>query len=164
MSNSNGTMSSRLSLFAAGALAAGALLCGSPARAAQPTTVDEARAAAFACADRAALHEASAAAGAAFKAGLIQREQACAARYDALAAELAGETVVPPQSPEAEHYAEVAAHQRFIGGAAYKTGLVQEAEAQQRRYEAVPFVLLPESGGPNPICLADKPPVQLTCE
>ena len=58
----------------------------------------------------------------------------------------------------------IAAHLRFIGGAAYKTGLVQAAEAQQRRSEAVPFVFLPESGAPNPICLADKPPVQLTCD
>src|SRR5690349_20980941 len=75
--------SSSTSTLAWAALAAGALLIGLPGRAAfaaQPATADEARAMAAQCGEQAAQLRASAAAGAAFKAGLIQRDEACAAR------------------------------------------------------------------------------------
>ncbi|HEY7373807.1 MAG TPA: hypothetical protein VIF57_16725, partial [Polyangia bacterium] len=87
-----------LSMFATGALAAGALLLGLPGRAAiaaPPATADEAQAISLQCSARAAQHRDGAAAGAAFKAGLIQREEACAARYGALADRLAGTEATP---------------------------------------------------------------------
>ena len=65
-------------------------------------------------------------------------------------------------SPEAAQDAAEAAHYRSMGGAAYKTGLVQSAEAEQRRAEAAvePAVPAPQ---PNPICLTSKPIVTLGC-
>jgi hypothetical protein len=161
--------SSSTSTLAWAALAAGALLIGLPGRAAfaaQPATADEARAMAAQCGEQAAQLRASAAAGAAFKAGLIQRDEACAARYTALADQLAGQVAgteaATVASPQAEHYRALAAHDRFIGGAAYKTGLVQDAEAQARRYEAAPAAAT-ETPAPTAVCVADKPIVRLEC-
>jgi len=163
--NPRSSLLSSTSTLAWAALAAGALLIGLPGRAAfaaQPATADEARAMAAQCGERAAQRRAGAAAGAAFKAGLIQRDEACAARYGALADQLAGTEAATVASPQAEHYRALAAHDRFIGGAAYKAGLVQDAEAQARRYEAAPAAAT-ETPAPTAVCLADKPIVRLEC-
>jgi len=176
-----------LSAWASGAVAVGALLIGSPGRAAteEPATAAEARAAAQESTARAEQFKLMGGSG--YKTGLVQREEANAVRYQALADQIAAEepnvttvivtsaaddtavigvVVTPPAapatSPEAEKYAAQAAHYRLMGGAAYKTGLVQRAEAQQRRAEEAvePVVPAPQ---PNPICLNDKPDVTPEC-
>ena len=176
-----------LSWLASGALAAGALLIGSPGRAAaaEPTTAAEAQTKAQESAARA--EEYKAMGGSGYKTGLVQREEADAARYQAQADQLAaqeanvsavvvtspdGETtavgvvVTPPAapvtSPEAEQAAAQAAHYRAMGGTGYKTGLVQSAEADQRRAEAAvqPPTFAPV---PNPLCLTSKPAVVPEC-
>ena len=74
--------------------------------------------------------------GSAYKAGLAQRAEADAAKYDALAEQLRAPAVASVRSPEAEHYAQLAAGYRAMGGTAYKSGLVQWAEAQEKKYES----------------------------
>jgi len=162
---------SRLSRYVSGAVAAGALLIGTQARpafAAGPATPEEARAMSGQASERAAQYADSAAGGSLYKSGLIQREENEAARYAALADRLAAPAPAP--SPAAAHYAALAAHYRFIGGAAYKVGLVQWAETQQRRAEeadAAAAGATPSAQGtplePNPICLTEKPDVQIAC-
>jgi hypothetical protein len=162
---------SRLSRYVSGALAAGALLIGLPARpafAAAPATPEEARMMSYQASERAAQYADSAAAGSLYKSGLIQREENEATRYAALADRMAAPA--PARSPSAEHFAALAAHYRFIGGAAYKVGLVQWAEAEQRRAaeaDAVaagaPPAAQETSLEPNPICLTEKPIVQIAC-
>jgi len=95
-----------------------------------------------------------------YKAGLVQRAEADAAKYAALAAELRGPvSVALPRSPEAERYAQLAAQYRRFGGVAYKAGLVQWAEAQQRKYEpAVPADAVAMQQ-PNQSCRSTKPVV-----
>jgi hypothetical protein len=183
--------SPRLLGFVSGALAAGALLIGIPtgtASASEPATTAEARQMAQDSLVRAEQYRALG--GVAYKNGLVQREEAAAVRYDALADQFqaaeptvavtiisspqldmkaVGIAVVPPAppvtSPEVEHYAALAAHYRFIGGAAYKTGRVQAAEAAQRDAEAAlqPAAVAPAPEQPNPICMADKPAVTPEC-
>ncbi|HMF44055.1 MAG TPA: hypothetical protein VKQ32_25450 [Polyangia bacterium] len=179
--------SSVLSLLASGALAAGALLIGSPGRAAasEPTTSAEAQQMAQEAQARAEQFKAMGGTG--YKTGLVQREEREAARYQALADQLAaqepnvtgvivttpdGETaavgvvVTPPAapvtSPEVEQDAARADHYRAMGGTGYKAGFVQSAEAQERRDEAAvqPPAPAPQ---PNPICLTSKPAAILTC-
>jgi len=114
------------------ALAAGVLLAGRPARAAlasEPATAADAAACAQKARDQAEAYRAMGGTG--YKTGLVQRAEADAVRYDAMAAPVA----VVPASPQADHYAKLGAQYRAMGGTAYKTGLVQSAEAQQRRYE-----------------------------
>jgi hypothetical protein len=103
--------------------------------------------------------------GVGYTTGLVQREEADARKYDALAAQIAARPYEEPvvTSPEAEHYAKLAAHYRAMGGAGYKTGLVEWAEAEQRKYEAAPVTAAPTTPEPNPICLATKPVVALAC-
>lgn len=97
--------------------------------------------------------------GVAYKAGLVQRAEADAAKYAALAAELRGPVSVLPRSPEAERYAQLATQYRRFGGVAYKAGLVQWAEAQQRKYEpAVPADAVAMQQ-PNQSCRSTKPVV-----
>jgi len=179
----------RLFGLVSGALAAGALLLGLPTRAisaTQPASPVEARQMAQDSLVRAKQFRELG--GVAYKNGLVQREEADAARYEALAEQLEaaqptlavavitspendvkaiGIGLVPPTppatSPEAEHYAALAAHYRFIGGAAYKTGRVQAAEANQRRAEAAIEPPAPAPEQPNPICMANKPVVAPEC-
>jgi hypothetical protein len=181
--------SPRLFGFVSGALAAGALLIGIPTRATsatEPATTAEARQAAQDSIARAEQYRQLG--GVAYKNGLVQREEADAARYNALADQLeaaqpnvavavitspdtdmkaVGIAILPPippaTSPEAEHYAALAAHYRFIGGAAYKTGRVQDAEANQRRAEEAIAAPVPAPEQPNAICMADKPVVAPEC-
>jgi hypothetical protein len=70
--------------------------------------------------------------GAGYKTGLVQRAEADAAKYTAIAAGIRAPEPPPALSPEAQHYADLAAQYRAIGGAGYKTGLVQRAEADER--------------------------------
>src|SRR5215468_1309716 len=111
----------RLSAVISGALAAGAMLIGTPAAAlaAEPTTAAEARAMAQASRDRAEQYRALGGVG--YKTGLVQREEMSAARYTALADQLTPPAVI----------------------------LVVPASTVQTT--------------PNPICMAIKPAVQLSC-
>jgi hypothetical protein len=145
-------------------LALGALLVGLPAaaRAEEPTTAQEATSMAQHYQDQAAHYRALG--GAAYKTGLVQRAEADAARYSALANQLAAPAVATPvRSPEAEHYAELAAQYRAMGGVAYKWGLVQRAEAQQRKYETATVTATPETEPRSPSCGVTKPAVMLSC-
>jgi hypothetical protein len=144
------------------------LLVGLPATAAlaaQPATAPEAQAKAQHHRERAAFYRSLGGVG--YKTGQVQRAEADAARYDALAARLAAPPIIVlPSSPEAEHYAKLAARYRAMGGAAYKTGQVQWAEAQQRKHEgaaAGAAVNEPASYKPAAFCLATKPAVILAC-
>ncbi len=143
-------------------VALGALLLGLPATralAAEPTTASEAQAMAQHHREQADHYRAFGGVG--YKTGMIQRAEADAAKYSALAEQLSA----PPaatRSPEAEHYAQLAQQYRAMGGPAYKSGMVQWAEAQQRKYEAavVPGVSL--TAAPAPTCpRATKPAVRL---
>jgi hypothetical protein len=140
----------------------GALLVGLPAtaaRAAEPTTASEA--AAMAQRYRQQADHYRALGGVAYKSGIVQRAEADAAKYSALAEQL-GEppAETPVRSPEAEHYAELAQRYRAMGGPAYKSGRVQWAEAQQREAEAAP-VPPAAPGEPiyRPACAAISKPV-----
>src|SRR6266540_3341125 len=139
-------------------LVLGALLVGLPATAvlaAEPTTVPEAQAMAQHYREQADHYRALGGVG--YKAGLVQRAEADAAKYSALAEQLTAPAVATPvQSPEAQHYAELAARYRAMGGAAYKGGLVQWAEAQQRKYEAPTVTAAPTAQQPSPACAATK--------
>lgn len=72
--------------------------------------------------------------GVAYKTGLVQRAEADATRYSSMAEEMSAPEVTVT-SPEADHYAKLAEDYKRMGGVAYKTGLVQRAEADQRRAE-----------------------------
>ena len=142
----------------------GALLIGVPARRAfadQPMTPEDAQQTAQSYQDQADQYRLIG--GAAYKNGLVQRAEANARRYDDLAEELRtppGEEPAP--SPEAEHYTDMADHYKLMGGgAAYKTGLVQGAEAEARDIEAeqASAGLPPEPSETPAPCPATKPAV-----
>ena len=98
--------------------------------------------------------------GVGFKTGLVRRAEADAAKYEALAVELrAPELAAEPSSPEAERYARLAERYRRLGGVAYKAGLVQWAEAQQRKYEPMEEVGAASTQDPIHSCHASKPVV-----
>ena len=71
--------------------------------------------------------------GVGYKTGLVQRAEHESARYAALAAEM--RTPTPPRSPDAQYWARVVEHSRRMGGIAYKTGLLQRAQAEREKYE-----------------------------
>jgi hypothetical protein len=71
--------------------------------------------------------------GVGYKTGTVQRAEADATRYSSMAAEAQSPAQVT--SPEAQHYAKLAEQYKEMGGVGYKTGLVQRAEADQRRAE-----------------------------
>ena len=97
--------------------------------------------------------------GVGWKTGLVQRADADATKYAALAERLrAPVATTSVKSSEAEHYAQLAAQYRAMGGVAYKTGLVQWAEAQQAKYEA-PAATPTESQPTAATCGATKPTV-----
>jgi hypothetical protein len=113
----------------------GALLLASPAaRADEPATPQEAEAMANASAQRA--DELSRLGGSAYKTGIVQRAEADASRYTAMADAMESPPPVTVTSPEAEHYAKLAEDYKLLGGVGYKTGIVQRAEADQRKAEA----------------------------
>ena len=145
-------------------LALGALLIGLPATralAAEPTTASEAQA--MAQQYQAQADHYRALGGVGYKTGMVQRAEADAAKYSALAEQLSAPVAVTPvRSPEAEHYAELAAQYRAIGGPAYKWGMVQWAEAQQAKYEAAAAPAAPVTYTAPPTCAqASKPAVRM---
>ena len=147
---------SRLSVLALGALLLG--LPATAALAAEPTTASEAQAMAQHSREQADHYRALGGVG--YKSGLIQRAEADALKYFALAERLAApaETAVV-QSPEAERYAQLAQRYRAMGGPAYKWGLVQGAEAQQRRYETSGMTASTSTPAPIPVCATTSKPV-----
>lgn len=145
-------------------IALGALLVGLPvaARAAEPTTSSEADAMAQQYRDQAARFRAMGGVG--YKTGQVQRAEADAAKYAALAEQLRAPVAVQPQpSPEAERYAQLAEQYRKMGGVAYKNGLVQRAEAQQRKYEAASGAGPAATEQPAVACMPTKPLITLAC-
>ena len=100
--------------------------------------------------------------GVGYKTGLVQRAEADAATYAALAERLAGPSVATPvRSPDAVRYADLATRYRAMGGIAYKVGLVGWAEAQQQKYEVAPVTAAPEQAKPS--CPFIKPAVMVAC-
>jgi hypothetical protein len=97
--------------------------------------------------------------GVGYKTGLVQRADSDAAKYAALAEQLRAPEAAQPQSPEAAHYAELAARYRAMGGVGYKTGLVQWAEAQQQKHEAPTVSPAAVDTAHSPECTATKPVV-----
>jgi len=149
---------SRLSVLALGASFVG--LPATAALAAEPTTAPEAQAMAQQYREQADHYRALGGVG--YKTGLVQRAEADAATYSALAEQLAGPPVATTvRSPDAERYAELAARYRAMGGIAYKAGLVQWAEAQQQKYEVAPVTAAPEQS--KPACPFIKPAVMVAC-
>lgn len=145
-------------------LALGALLVGLPttrALAAEPATASEAQAMAQQYREQADHYRALGGVG--YKTGLVQRAEADAAKYSALAEQLSAPTAATPRSPEAEHYAQLAQQYRAMGGPAYKSGMVQWAEAQQRKYEAEAAApTAPATYAPAATCpQATKPAVRM---
>ena len=145
-------------------VALGAALLGLPATralAAEPTSPAEAQAMAQHAREQADYYRALGGVG--YKTGLVQRAEADAAKYSALAERLsAPPAAAVPRSPEGEHYAELARKYRAMGGTAYKSGMVQWAEAQQRKYEAAAAPTAPATYTPAPTCMpATKPAVRM---
>ncbi|HLK92501.1 MAG TPA: hypothetical protein VKZ18_21575 [Polyangia bacterium] len=123
----------------------GAFLLVGPARADEPATAQQAEAMSAAASQRA--DELSQLGGTAYKTGLVQQAQADASRYATMADAMEAPPPVTVSSPEAEHYGKLAEDYKLMGGVAYKTGLVQRAEADQRKAQekadraaAVPWV------------------------
>lgn len=69
--------------------------------------------------------------GVGYKTGAVQRAEADATRYSSMASETPAP--VPASSLESQHYAQLADQYKQMGAVGYKTGLVQRAEADQRR-------------------------------
>ncbi len=127
-----------------GLVLGGLLLAGPAARADEPATPQEADAMAAAATERA--DQLSQLGGVAYKTGQVQRAEA-EANHDATVADAMAAPPVTVSSPEAEHYARLAEDYKLMGGVGYKTGLVQRAEADQRKAQekaesaaAVPWV------------------------
>jgi hypothetical protein len=135
-------------------VALGALVVSLPttrARAAEPATASEAQAMAQSYREQADHYRGLGGVG--YKTGLVQRAEVDAARYAALAERLSAPALVTPaRSPDAEHYAELAQQYRAMGGQAYKSGLVQGAEAQQRKAEAAGAPAAPPTSTAAPSC------------
>jgi hypothetical protein len=98
--------------------------------------------------------------GVGYKTGLVQRAEADANRYSCMADQMqAAPSAVT--SPEAQHYAELAEQYKLMGGVGYKTGLIQRAEADQRRAEeaAARETAAPAPAAPieRPACNKDDP-------
>ena len=146
-------------------VALGALLIGAPTSVAfagesEVTTAESADAMAQHYREKAAHYRSLGGVG--WKTGLVQRADADAAKYTALAEQLrAPVAITPVRSPEAEYYAQLAARYRAMGGAAYKSGLVQWAEAQQAKHEASPTTSTTTSQPAAVPCTTTKPTVAI---
>jgi hypothetical protein len=80
--------------------------------------------------------------GAAYRAGLVQNAEAQAAKYAAEARLTKARAAVDPATllvldAMAARYDRRVAEYRNMGGAAYKAGLVQKAEAEARKYQVM---------------------------
>ena len=152
-----------LSALASGALAVGTLLIGSAASAAETEPATTAQARQMAQESQARAEQYRAMGGTGYKTGLVQREEADAARYSAMADQMEATADETPPTPDQERDADLTDHYRAMGGTGYKTGLVQSSEAQERRDEAAvqPAAPAPQ---PNPLCLTSKPTAVLDCD
>ena len=152
-----------------GGIALGGLLMGLPATTtafaadAEPITAGEAQVKADDYREQADHYRAQGGVG--YNTGKVQAAEANAAKYSALAEQLSAPpdaATTPPPSPEVEHYTELVADYRAQGGVTYKVGLLQWAEAQQRKaeaqqkaeakqqsYETTPAPVAPSSEAPN---------------
>jgi hypothetical protein len=114
-------------------LVLGGLLVAAPAVARAdadaPMSAQEADQAAQAAEQQAA--QAKELGGVGYKTGAVQRAEADATRYSSMASETPAP--VPASSLESEHYAQLVEQYKQMGAVGYKTGLVQRAEADQRR-------------------------------
>jgi hypothetical protein len=82
--------------------------------------------------------------GAAYRLGLVQRAEGMVAKYATEAALMRARAATDPATlqawdAEAARYERLATEYRNMGGAAYKAGLVQEAEAKARKYDLAPL-------------------------
>ena len=82
--------------------------------------------------------------GVAYRLGLVQRSEGMAAKFSGEAALLRARAAADPATlqawdAEAARYQRLATEYRNLGGAAYRAGLVQAAEAQARKYELAPL-------------------------
>ena len=129
-------MTTKKSISVLARLVLGAVLVGLPtatAIAGPPTTADSAEAMAQQYREQAAHYWSLGGVG--YKTGLVQRAEADAAKYAAVAERLRSAAVaMPARSSEAEHYAQLAEQYRKMGGVGYKSGMVQRAEAQARAH------------------------------
>jgi len=155
----NRTTTRRLSGLALG----GALLLApmSAALADEPTTATQADEMAQKAEQQAAQYREMGAVG--YKTGLVQRSEAEADRYASQAEQMepGGESVVII-SPDVSQRAEATEQARLKGGVAYKTGMVQRAEAEQEKAEDQAISMFwpePESTAAPvpPDCTAEKP-------
>jgi len=144
---------------------AGALL-GLPltaARADKPTTAPDAEAAAQNAREQADHYRQLGGVG--YKTGLVQRNEAAAMRYDAMAGDLAPTPAATEQQADIAQQEKLEAHYKSLGAVTYKTGIEQRAEAKQVAAEEakgpVPKV---EVQTPNPSCMPTKPAVDIACE
>ena len=145
-------------------VALGAVLVGLPmaARAAEPTSSSEADAMAQQFREQAAHYRAMGGVG--YKTGLVQRADADAANYAALAEQLrAPAALQAARSPESERFAQLAEQYRRMGGTGYKTGLVQWAEAQARKFETATGPSAAPSEQTAVACMPTKPLITLAC-
>jgi len=79
------------------------------------------------------------------------------------AAALRAPEAPPPMTPEAEHYAKLADQYKAIGGAGYKTGLVQRAEADERKAQETTEAAAPTTPSEVP-CDVTKPAADVGAE
>lgn len=123
---------------AASLLVASALLIGSssPAFAEDSPPVNAAAADALAQRYARQAERYRALGGVGYKTGMVQRAEQESARYAALAVELRNPTPPPPpRSPQAQYWAAQVERYQRMGGVAYKTGLLQRAQAELEKYE-----------------------------
>jgi hypothetical protein len=119
----------------------GALLIGVPvvtAHAAEPAT--PAMAEALAQHNHVRAEQARARGGVGYKTGEVQRAEDAEARYTTRAEQLSAPALpfATAPTPVADHYAALAQHYRTMGGGAvYKWGRLDWAEAQQQRAERI---------------------------
>jgi hypothetical protein len=132
-------------------------LSGARAYEAEPINTDQARVAAQQSRDLADHYRSLGGVG--YKAGLVQRAEADAARYDALADQLSPTPTVSEALREAKRAAKIDAHYHALGAVTYKTGAEQRAEETLRAAEEPAPAL-----GPNPSCMPTKPSVDFLCE
>jgi hypothetical protein len=72
--------------------------------------------------------------GVGYKTGAVQRAESEASGWECPSAVAQAPSTMT--APEAQHYAQLADQYRLLGGVAYKTGIVQRAEADARRAQA----------------------------
>src|SRR4029079_3448258 len=110
---------------------AGALL-GLPVTAAsadKPATATDARAAGQNAREQADHYRQLGGVG--YKTGLVQRNEAAAMRYDAMAGDLAPTPAATEQQADIAQQEKLEAHYKSLGAVTYKTGIEQRAEVKQ---------------------------------